>query len=134
SNGGQGQSELVFERMSRYIGGVVKNAKTEDVHRFRTNSRRLEAVVDELAPESGNKKKLLKLLSRLRKKAGKVRDLDVEIAFLKELKIPDRQNHRAQLLEVLGEDQARRSKKLTRSLDVDRVKKLRKRLRRAESQ
>ena len=139
NNGGatnpvQRQSELVFDRMSRYVGRLVKNAKTEDVHRFRTNSRRVEAVVDELAPESGNKKKLLKLLSRLRKKAGKVRDLDVEIAFLKELKIPDRQNQRAQLLEVLGEDQARRSKKLTRSLDPDRVKKLRKRLRRAESE
>jgi CHAD domain-containing protein len=130
----QRQSELVFDRMNRYVARLVKNAKTEDVHRFRTNSRRVEAVVDELAPESGNKKKLLKLLSRLRKKAGKVRDLDVEIAFLKELKIPDRQNHRAQLLEVLGGDQARRSKKLTRSLDADRVKKLRKRLRRAESE
>jgi CHAD domain-containing protein len=134
SNPVQRQSELVFDRMSRYIGRLVKIAKTEDVHRFRTNSRRVEAVVDELAPDSGNKKKLLKLLSKLRKKAGKVRDLDVEIAFLKELKIPDRQNHRVQLLEVLAEDQARRSKKLTQCLNADRVKKLRKRLRRAESE
>src|SRR5215469_5416234 len=126
NNGGatnpvQRQSELVFDRMSRYVGRLVKIAKAEDVHRFRTNSRRVEAVVDELAPESANKKKLLKLLSRLRKKAGKVRDLDVEIAFLKELKIPDRQNHKAQLLEMLAEDQARRSRKLTRSLQADRV-------------
>ena len=134
SNPVQRQSELVFDRMSRYVGRLVTTAKTEDVHRFRTNSRRVEAVVDELAPESGNKKKLLKLLSKLRKKAGKVRDLDVEIAFLKELKIPDRQNHRAQLLAVLAEDQARRSKKLTQCLNADRVKKLRKRLRRAESE
>ena len=134
SNPVQRQSELVFDRMSRYVGRLVKDPRAEDVHRFRTNSRRVEAVVDELAPESGNKKKLLKLLSRWRKKAGKVRDLDVEIAFLRELKIPDRQNHKAQLLEVLGEDQARRSKKLIRSLDAERVKTLRKRLRRAESE
>src|SRR5579864_5487238 len=91
----QHQSDLVFDRMNRYIGRLAKEAKSADVHRFRTNSRRVEALVGELVPESSNKKKLLKLLAKLRKKAGKVRDLDVQIAFLKELKIPDRHNHRA---------------------------------------
>jgi CHAD domain-containing protein len=130
----QHQSKLVFERMSRYIGRLAKDAKSADVHRFRTNSRRVEALVSELVPETSNKKKLLKLLAKLRKKAGKVRDLDVQIAFLKELKIPDRQNHRAQLLEALAEEQARRSKKLTKYFDGEKVKQLRKRLRRAQSE
>jgi CHAD domain-containing protein len=119
--------------MNRYIGRLAKDAKAADVHRFRTNSRRVEALVSELAPETSNKKKLLKLLSKLRKKAGKVRDLDVQIAFLKELKIPDHHNHRAQLLEALAEEQARRSKKLTKYFDGEKVK-LRKRLRRAQSE
>jgi len=130
----QHQADLVFERMSRYIGRLAGNPKAEDVHRFRTNSRRVESLVDELAPESGNKKKLLKLLSKLRKRAGRVRDLDVQIAFLKDLKIPDRQNHRAQLLDILIEEQARRSKKLAKQFDKDRVGQLRKRLRRTESE
>lgn len=130
----QRQSQLVFGRMDRYIGRLAKNTKANDVHRFRTNSRRVEAVVDELAPENSNTKKLLKLLSKLRKKAGKVRDLDVQIAFLKELKIPDHHNHRAQLLEVLQEEQARRSKKLGKSFDSDKIDQLRKRLRRAKSE
>ena len=69
--------------MSRQIGKLIKSASIDNVHRFRTNSRRIEALVAELARQSGNQKKLLKLLSKLRKKAGKVRDLDVQIAFLK---------------------------------------------------
>lgn len=128
------QSEAVFDRMNRYIARLRKSAKPADVHRFRTNSRRVEALVAELAAESGNKKKLLKLLSKLRKKAGKVRDLDVEIAFLKELKIPDRQNHRTQLLQVLADEHTRRSEKLSKYFDEERLKELRKRLRKSQSQ
>ena len=73
----QQQSRLVFQRLGRQIGKVIKSTSTDNVHKFRTNSRRIEALVSELAPENGNQKKLLKLLSKLRKKAGKVRDLDV---------------------------------------------------------
>lgn len=128
------QSQAVFDRMDRYVDRLRKSAKTSDVHRFRTNSRRVEALIAEFAPENGNKKKLLKLLSKLRKKAGKARDLDVEIAFLKELKIPDRQNHRAQLLEALEYEHTRRSKKLLKYFDGNRLKELRKRLGKAQSE
>jgi CHAD domain-containing protein len=133
-NSQEHQSRLVFDRISRYIGQLAKSSTTNNVHRFRTNSRRVEALMGDLSPETRNKKKLLKLLSKLRKKAGKLRDLDVQIAFLKELKIPDRQNHRAQLLEWLSYDHARRSKKLARAFDSDTVRELRKRLRRAQSE
>lgn len=120
--------------MSSYITRLAKNAKAADVHRFRTNSRRVEALVAELAPETANTRKLLKLLAKARKKAGKVRDLDVQIQFLKELTIPDRQNHRAQLLETLAEEQSRRSRKLAKFFDSERVDQLRKRLRKAKSE
>jgi CHAD domain-containing protein len=130
----QKQGRLVFARMSRYIGRVARGAKSDDVHRFRTNSRRIEALVAELVPENGNKKKLLKLLSKLRKRAGRVRDLDVQLIFLKNLRVPDRQNHRAQLLELLAEEHGRRSKKLAKSFDPETVKELRRRLRRAKSE
>jgi CHAD domain-containing protein len=130
----QKQGRVVFGRMSRYIGHLVKGTRSEDVHRFRTNSRRVEALLAELVPDNGNKKKLLKLLSKLRKRAGRVRDLDVQIAFVKNLRVPDRQNHRAQLLELLDEEHSRRSKKLAKSFDADTVRELRKRLRRAQSE
>ena len=130
----QNQSRLVFNRVDRYIGRLSKALAPENVHRFRTNSRRVEAVLAQLAPETRNKKKLLKSLAKLRKKAGKLRDVDVQIAFLRELKVPDRQNHRAQLLERLTEERMRRSRKLARAFDAETVRELRKRLRRARTE
>lgn len=120
--------------MGRYIGRLSKSVATENVHRFRTNSRRVEALIDQLAPETRNKKKIIKLLSRLRKKAGKLRDVDVQIALLKSLKVPDRQNHRAQLLEILAEEHARRSRKLAKAIDPATLQELRKRLRRERTE
>jgi len=128
------QVRLVFERMNRQIDRVAKDRKPENVHRFRTNSRRVEVLVDQLSAENGNKRKLLNRLSKLRRKAGKVRDLDVQIAFLKELKVPDRQGHRAQLLDALAKDQERRSKRLANIFDGEEVRKLRKRLRKAQEE
>lgn len=126
----QNQCRLVFARMNRYIGRLSKNLTSETVHHFRTNSRRVEALIDTLAPETRNKKKALKLIAKLRKRAGKVRDIDVQIGLLKELKVPDRQNHRAQLLELLDEAHARQSKKLSKAADSSTLRELRKRLRR----
>ena len=124
----------MFNRVDRYIGRLSKTLAPENVHRFRTNSRRVEAVLAQLAPETRNKKKLLKSLAKLRKKAGKLRDVDVQIAFLKELKVPDRQNHRAQLLETLEEERLRRSRKLAKAFGAETVRELRKRLRRARAE
>lgn len=131
-NSAMQESGKVFSRMSRYLGRISKKADIHSVHRFRTHSRRVEALVEEFVPESGNKSKLLKQLSKLRKKAGKLRDLDVQLAFLDELKMPDRQNHRAELMHQLREEKARRAKKLAKSFASDRVRKVRKRLGRAK--
>jgi CHAD domain-containing protein len=124
----------VFAQMSRSLGRLSKGAAAKDVHHFRTNSRRTEALISEMAPDTRNRKKLLKALFRLRKRAGKVRDLDVQIEFMKNFKIADRQDHRAQFLEGLNSEQARRSRKLLKAFDAATVKELRKRLRRAQSE
>jgi CHAD domain-containing protein len=133
-NAVQQQAHLVFDRMTRQIARVSKDAKPENVHRFRTNGRRVEVLVGNLSPQDANTRKLLKRLSKLRRKAGKVRDLDVQIAFLKELKIPDRQNHRAILLDKLTDEQQKQSRKFVRSLDRAAMRKLRKRLRKAKTE
>jgi len=128
----QNQGRLVFARMNRYIGRLSKHLTAENVHHFRTNSRRVEALIATLAPETRNKKKALKLVAKLRKRAGKVRDTDVQIALLKGLKVPDRQNHRAQLLEVLDEEHDRLTRKLSKAADGPTLRELRKRLRREQ--
>jgi CHAD domain-containing protein len=128
------EGNRVFARLSRYLDRVSKHSDIQSIHRFRTNSRRVEALVAELVPESANKRKLLKQLAKLRNKAGKLRDLDVQQAFLKELKMPDRQNHRAELIERLREEHELRVRKIGQSFDSGNLKKLRKRLRRAKAE
>src|SRR6266550_6270221 len=118
------QGRLVFDRMNRYIGRLSKNLTPETVHHFRTNSRRVEALIHTLAPDTRNKKKALKLLDKLRKRAGKLRDIDVQIGLLKNLKVPDRQNHRAQLLELLDEEHDRHERKLSKAADHSTLQEL----------
>ena len=104
----------------------------ENIHRFRTSSRRAEVLVADLAQErSRNDKKLLKLLGRLRKKAGRVRDLDVEIAALRSLKIPQEPVRKSQLMRTLAEERGKREKKLVKALDKKTVSEVRKRLKRS---
>ena len=134
TNPAEGNVRSLFERMSRQIGRVAKDATPENVHHFRTNTRRVEALVEQLAPEGESQSKLLRQLSKLRKRAGKLRDLDVQISFLKELKVPDRQNHRAQLLEQLAEEKVKRTKKLAALFNGASVRKLRNRLRKVNAQ
>jgi CHAD domain-containing protein len=129
----QRRTRIVFDRIRRHVNQLAKEPKSGDVHRFRTNSRRVEALVEEFAAESGKKRQLSKMLSKLRKKAGKLRDLDVQIAFLENLKIPDRQSHRTQLLDSLNAERTKRSRKLPKNFDSTTVRQLRKRLRRVGS-
>src|SRR5205814_5171230 len=57
--------------------------RIRDVHRFRTNSRRIEAMLPPLSLDSGrNGRSFLKQLSKLRKQAGKVRDMDVLTTYV----------------------------------------------------
>ncbi len=120
--------------MDRYIVRLSKSLEPGNVHHFRTNSRRVEVFIDHLAPDSRHKKKTLKLLSKLRKRAGKVRDIDVHIKFLKNLKLHDRHNQRTRLQETLTQEHARRSRKLAKAADADTLKDLRKRLRREQGE
>lgn len=124
-----------FDKLKRQLSKLTKNSAPESVHRFRTYARRIEVLLDEVVPiPSGNEKKLAKLLTKLRKKAGKVRDLDVQMGLLRNLRSPQAPGHKAQLQRVLTAERARREKKLQKLFDKKLVAELRKRIRRAERQ
>jgi len=126
------RSRLPFQRLGRELTKLTKEPVPESVHKFRTNSRRVEALLSEVAPElTRNDKKLLKLLSRLRKKAGRVRDLDVEIASLRSLKIPEGNGHKSQFVDALVHERSKREQKLAKAFNRETAAELRKRLRRA---
>jgi CHAD domain-containing protein len=126
------RSRLVFEKLERNLLKLASELKPESVHGFRTSARRLQTLLEELKSErNGNEKKLLRLLSRIRKRAGKVRDLDVQVSTLRSLKIPQEPRRKTQLLQNLIELRAEREKKLRKALTKEVARELRRRLKRA---
>lgn len=126
------RTRLTFQRLDRELSKLAKKPAPENVHKFRTNSRRIEALLSEVVGEHHrNDEKLLKLLARLRKKAGRVRDLDVQIESLRALKFPQANGHKSQVMDALVEERAKREKKLARAFDHDTTDEIRKRLKRA---
>ncbi len=129
------KSSLAFQKLNRHLSKLTAKTAPQSVHKFRTYSRRVEALLGELSPElSRNDRKLLKLLARLRKKAGRVRDLDVQMASLRGLKISQEPRRKSQLLRNVTEDRAKREQKLASNFDKPTVRELRKRLKRAASE
>jgi CHAD domain-containing protein len=125
------QTRATFRKLARQMSKLAGKLAPESVHKFRTSSRRVEVLVSELAENrSGNDKKLLKLLGRLRKKAGRVRDLEVQSAALRSLKIPQEPARKSQLMRTLAEERAKREKKLAKALDKQTVADVRRRLKR----
>ncbi len=128
----QENTRPIFRKLIRQASKLASKPSPENIHRFRTSTRRVEVLITDLSPEQGrNDKKLLKLLGRLRKKAGRVRDLDVEIGALHSLKIPQEPVRKSQLMRTLAEERGKREKKLVKALDKKTLSETRRRLKRS---
>jgi len=101
-------------RLLRLLG-AAKAGTPEAVHRLRTGIRRGEAVLD-----------LGKEWKRLRRRAGRVRDLDAQMALLRALHLPPEPARR--LLQARMEaERAREERKLADALDRKREQRLKRR-------
>jgi CHAD domain-containing protein len=126
------RSRVVFEKLEQDLVKLSSKPRAENVHRFRTGTRRLQILLGELSPRlDRSQKKLLKLLGRIRKRAGKVRDLDVQLAALRSLKMPREPRRKTQLVNHLIELRSRQEKKLGKGVEKAAVQEIRKRLKRA---
>ena len=128
------RNQALFAKMDGLLAKTRARPLPERVHQVRTTARRLEALIETLCPQpGGTERKLLKLLARLRRRAGKVRDLDVQMAALRTLKIGRESERKSQLLESLADQRRRREQRFADALDKDSVRKLRNKLHRAAS-
>jgi CHAD domain-containing protein len=127
-------TRATFRKLDRQLARLARKPAPENVHKFRTSSRRVEVLVSDLAAQqTGSDKKLVKLLGRLRKKAGRVRDLDVQGAALRSLKIPQEPGRKSQLMRTLAEERGKREQKLVKAVDKKTVTEVRRRLKRTAS-
>ena len=126
------RSRLLFRKTERDLLKLSTSQQAETVHGFRTTTRRLQTLLEELAPRRDrNQKKLLKMLDRIRKRAGKVRDLDAQLAALRSLKIPQQPRRKTQLMHNLIELRAKHEDKLAKMLPKESIREIRKRLKKA---
>jgi len=126
------RSQAVFEKLEQDLIKLSSKPRAKEVHRFRTDTRRLQTLLGELSPKlDRNQKKLLKLLGRLRKRAGKVRDLDVQLTALRALKVSQESRRKTQLVNRLIELRSDQEKRLRKAADAETVQEMRKRLKRA---
>lgn len=124
--------QSVFQKLERSFVKVCSKQDAESVHHFRSAARKLQTLLEELLPACGRRhKKLLKAVSRIRKRAGQVRDLDVQLGALRSLKIPQEPRRKSHLMNQLIELRAQHEKKLCKALNKEVVREIRKRLKRA---
>ncbi len=125
----------IFSRLEMQLSKLRQNTSPDAVHKFRTASRRVETVLGEVVCNpSSNDKKLLKRLEELRHKAGRIRDLDVQVAALAALKISGGNGDKTKLVESLIAQRLKGEKKLARACHRKVEKDLRQRLARAAKQ
>lgn len=123
---------FVFEKVERDLLKLCTRTQAETVHSFRTTTRRLQTLLEELVPERNrNQKNLLKLVDEVRRRAGKVRDLDVQISALRSLKTAQEPRRKTQLLQDLIDLRAKQERKLRKTLTNETIREIRKRLKRA---
>jgi CHAD domain-containing protein len=126
------RTQQIFRKLERDLVRLSSQQTPKNVHSFRTRTRRVETLLKELtSARSRNEKKLLSSLGRIRKRAGKVRDLDVQLSALRSLKVPQQPRRKTQLMHGLIELRLEHEKKLRKLLTKDAVREIRKRLLRA---
>jgi CHAD domain-containing protein len=119
----------LFNRLDRQLTKLSSKPQPKNIHQFRTAARRVETLISELIADPNRKeRKLLKLMTKLRRRAGKVRDLDVQIGALRSLRIPEQPALKTQLLQAMTEKRARREQRFLHMLDNETIRELRRRL------
>src|SRR5215470_9900768 len=117
-----------LRKLRRSLKRAAKHLTPEDVHQLRTRARRIVSLSDSQSLPALNDAKLAKPLKRIRKKAGRVRDMDVLTAHLAAMHSDEDPSCRTQLLEYLGAKRYRRADRLVELLEK-KGPKLRKELR-----
>jgi CHAD domain-containing protein len=89
----------------------------KDVHDLRTRTQRFEASIKALQLERDiTQERLLRCLGRMRKRAGKVRDIDVLTSDMLRIHADDHQDCAVRLIEHLGAERHRLAAKLRKSI------------------
>jgi len=77
----------ILRRLSELLEKKPAKLDEEDVHHMRTNTRKAETLLDALPAKLAKRARMESQLKKLRKRAGAVRDADVQIGLLSALSL-----------------------------------------------
>jgi CHAD domain-containing protein len=113
----QKQASTVLRKLRELPGKVLRDPHPKRVHQLRTTIRRTETLIKTIGTQNGNQRKLLKKLDRLRRRAGKVRAFDVQIAALRTVKGGGIGQQKAELMRLLEKKREKQERKLLETLE-----------------
>jgi CHAD domain-containing protein len=101
------------KRLRKLLLKIDRDPTPEQVHDLRPNVRRIDAISQALSLDDENiEKSASRDLTRVRRTAGKVRDMDVLMEFASRVRIQDEKECSVRLLEYLGFQRRKRARKL----------------------
>jgi len=113
----QRRTKLLFSKVIRISKDIRRDPAPDKVHQFRTTLRRIESAIAPAAAVLTSKdQKVLADLKRIRKSAGRLRDVDVQLEALSSLTIDRGFDQKKQLQQTLERKRKRRAAKLETSL------------------
>jgi CHAD domain-containing protein len=100
-------------KVKKFVKSAPAQPSPKQVHDLRTHARKLESSLHALSLDSSsNERRLLKSIKRVRQRAGKLRDMDVLMGDVCSAKTDGERDCEVQLLEHLGTQRRRHSRKL----------------------
>jgi CHAD domain-containing protein len=113
--------EKPFSKLSKLLKNLPKQPSPEQVHDVRTRTRRVEAALHALLLDQKRiGQRSIKALTPVRKRAGKVRDMDVLMGFASTLSSESDNECLVQLLEHLGHQRFQGARKLHKTVSRER--------------
>jgi CHAD domain-containing protein len=110
------QLEKPLRKLRKSIRKITNKPSPEEVHDIRTSTRRTEATLHALLLDNKRRgRRVLKTVTPVRKRAGKVRDMDVLTGFATTLSSDGEKECLVQLLEHLGQQRLKGARKLRRT-------------------
>ena len=105
--------EKDVRKLRNLVKKLPRNPTPEEIHLLRTRVRRLEVELQASGLDAQRKEKwLLKQFARIRKRAGKVRDMDVLTAHLSTVRVNGKLDCLIQLFEYLGAKRYEKAERL----------------------
>lgn len=111
------QIQGLIADLSQVVSKLSNDVTPKSVHRLRTTIRRIESAVSYSNPNLGKKlERSVERLGELRKRAGRVRDLDVQSELLDQVANRSTARDRKALIDLLEKKRGRQARRLASAL------------------